>query len=142
MTFRKATRERLARGSRLRRRVRAERDTLVRRLANRPAAPPDAEPIYEALLDHMTAELAAVESRLEAAETAYAHEKALLAHARHCRDEAAAQLRSSRVEISWVERTAAAVVTAQERANQAVVEFDRVVKGVERVVDGLWRLAC
>ena len=83
---RKAVDKRLKSIARLRTVIASSRDRLSCRLAERPAAPRVERFSYGPVLDHLQAELAAVERRLTAAECAYAADQAKLASARQTRN--------------------------------------------------------
>lgn len=89
---RKAIDKRLRSIARLRDAIAAHREHLGRRLAERPAALPDEGLDYRPIFDHLAAELAAIEQRLDGAERAYAADQIHLSRAREARNHDAARL--------------------------------------------------
>ncbi len=90
--MRKATAKRLESIARLRAGIAASRERLGRRLTARPAAPSGEDFSYGPLFDHLDAELAAIERRLQAAELAYGQAEMHLSRARGARNDDAARL--------------------------------------------------
>lgn len=89
---RKSVRALLKSIGQLRATVAAERALIARRLAARPAAPPAAAGAYPLVLEHLGAELLALETGLATAEDGYAMVKQLPADLRRERDRAATRL--------------------------------------------------
>ncbi len=99
---RKPVRKLLERIAERRTNLRSSRAHLVRRLAARPAAPPGAAGAYGLVLDHLDAELAAVETGVTAAEDGYVQARERVTASRRERNCAADDLRELYIPIQHV----------------------------------------
>ncbi len=99
---RKPARQLLERAARRRATLRTSGARLAQRLSARAGAPPELVRAYDLVLDHLAAELAAVESGVTAAEDAYIAARERAAGCRKERDRSATYLRESYLRIRRV----------------------------------------